>query len=59
MRREVGPLPSQPITNPRNYPPGFSQPLLLIPQPSNQNEEKFNMLQQLLVNQQQLLITQQ
>ena len=24
MRREVGPLPSQPIANPRNYPPDFS-----------------------------------
>ena len=33
MRREPGQLPSQPVTNPRNYPPGFQPQMGLLPQP--------------------------
>ena len=34
MRREVGQLPSQPIANPRNNPPGFPQPNFPMNQPN-------------------------
>ena len=33
IRREPGQLPSQPIANPRNYPPGFQPQLSILPQP--------------------------
>ncbi|MQL74173.1 hypothetical protein Taro_006533 [Colocasia esculenta] len=36
MRREVGQLPSQPVANPRNQPPGFASQPSLLPQPVQQ-----------------------
>ena len=33
IRREPGQLPSQPVANPRNHPPGFQPQMGLLPQP--------------------------
>ena len=69
MRREPGQLPTQPVTNLREYDVGFQQqqPLLPIPQaqttyqppllsqPSTQHDDKFNQLHQIILTQQQSL----